>query len=62
MNHKIQDHTTWYNWSPWWEKDAYCFSRFEVKGQGLIVTKKENVAGYIVGRIQTEPLVPGSID
>ena len=26
MNRKLQDHTTWSTWSPWYEEDTYCFS------------------------------------
>ena len=31
---RLQDLTTWYFWSAWWEEDAYCYSRSEVKGKG----------------------------
>ena len=39
INSKLQDHTTWYKRSSRWEKNAYGFSRSEVKGPSCIVTQ-----------------------
>ena len=47
-----KDLTTWYDWSPWWEKDAYCYSRSG--GQGHSITLISLISKSSL--IQTEPL------